>query len=83
MTTKQKLAFIADQYPESLTADGFDEAIIGFDASGGNVIYDYNKCLKILMESHNMDYTDAHEYMEYKVVSAYVGDLTPYFMHKL
>ena len=55
MTTKQKLAFIADQYPESLTADGFDEAIIGFDASGGNVIYDYNKCLKILMESHNMD----------------------------
>ena len=63
MTTKQKLAFIADQYPESLTADGFDEAIIGFDASGGNVIYDYNKCLKILMESHNMDYTDAHEYM--------------------
>ena len=83
MTTKQKLAFIADQYPESLTADGFDEAIIGFAASGGNVIYDYNKCLKILMESHNMDYTDAHEYMEYNVVSAYVGDLTPYFMHKL
>ena len=83
MTTKQKLAFIADQYPESLTADGFDEAIIGFDASRGNVIYDYNKCLKILMESHNMDYTDAHEYMEYNVVSAYVGDLTPYFMHKL
>ena len=83
MTTKQKLAFIADQYPESLTADGFDEAIIGFDASGGNVIYDYNKCLKILMESHNMDYTDAHEYMEYNVVSAYVGDLTPYFIHKL
>ena len=83
MTTKQKLAFIADQYPESLTADGFDEAIIGFDASGGNVIYDYNKCLKILMESHSMDYTDAHEYMEYNVVSAYVGDLTPYFMHKL
>ena len=83
MTTKQKLAFIADQYPESLTADGFDEAIIGFDASGGNVIYDYNKCLKILMESHNMDYTDAHEYMGYNVVSAYVGDLTPYFMHKL
>ena len=41
MTTKQKLAFIADQYPESLTADGFDDAIIGFDASGGNVIYDY------------------------------------------
>ena len=35
------------------------------------------------MESHNMDYTDAHEYMEYNVVSAYVGDLTPYFMHKL
>ena len=83
MTTKQKLAFIADQYPESLTADGFDEAIIGFDASGGNVIYDYNKCLKILMESHNMDYTDAQEYMEFNVVSAYVGDLTPYFMHKL
>ena len=58
MTTKQKLAFIAEQYPESLTADGFDDAIIGFDASGGNVIYDYNKCLKIWMERDNMNYKE-------------------------
>ena len=35
------------------------------------------------MERDNMDYTDAHEHMEFNVVSAYVGDLTPYFMHKL
>ena len=83
MTTKQKLAFIADQYPESLTADGFDEAIIGFDASGGNVIYDYNKCLKIFMERDNMDIHEAHEYMEFNVVSAYVGELTPIFIHSL
>ena len=46
MTTKQKLNFIAEQYPEALIADGFDDAIIGFDASGGNVIYEYNKFLK-------------------------------------
>lgn len=83
MTTKQKLKFMAEQYPEAITADGLDDAIIGFDAAGGNIIYDYNKCLKIFVERDNMDIEDAHEHMEYNVVGTNLGDLTPYFMHKL
>ena len=83
MTTKQKLDFLGEQYPDSLTADGLDDAIIGFCAASGTVAYDYDKCLKIFMERDNMDMHDAHEHMEFNVVSAYVGDLTPYFIHKL
>ena len=83
MTTKQKLDFLGEQYPDSLTADGLDNAIVGFCASSGIVIYDYDKCLKIFMDRDNMDYETAQEHMEFNVVCAYVGDLTPIFIHKL
>ena len=35
------------------------------------------------MKRDNMDYETAHEYMEFNVVGAYVGDLTPIFIHTL
>jgi len=81
--TKEILDFLAECYPESLTADGLDDAIIGFCASSGTVAYDYDKCLKIFMKRDSMDKHDAHEYMEFNVISAYVGDLTPIFIHTL
>ena len=49
--TEAKLDFLAECYPDSLTADGLDDAIIGYCASSGTVVYDYNKCLKIFMKS--------------------------------
>ena len=81
--TEAKLDFLSECYPESLTADGLDDAIVGNCASSGTVVYDYNKCLKIFMKRDNMDYETAHEHMEFNVVSAYVGDLTPIFIHTL
>ena len=81
--TKDKLDFLAEHYPSTLTADGLDDAIIGYCAASGTVIYDYDKCLKIFMERDNMNIHDAHEYMEFNVVGGYVGDLTPIFIHTL
>ena len=37
--TKAKLDFLEECYPESLTADGLDDAIIGHCASSGVVIF--------------------------------------------
>ena len=74
---------VADINPDALFADGFDGAIIGYDAAGSCCVYDYDKCLKVLMERDDMTYPEAHEYMEFNVVGAYVGDFTPIFMHTL
>ena len=72
---------VAEANPDALFADGFDEAIIGYEATGACAVYDYNKCLKVLMERDDMTYPEAHEHMEFNVVSAYVGDFTPSFVH--
>ena len=75
---------IADINADALFADGFDEAIIGYEATGACAVYDYDKCLKVLMERDDrMDFPEAHEFMEFNVVSAYVGDFTPIFIHTL
>ena len=71
---------IADLNPEALFADGFDDALLGYSADSFCAVYDYTNCLDIL---HKQDMTpeEAHEYMEFNVVSAFVGDFTPSFIH--
>ena len=73
---------ISDINPDALFADGFDAAIIGYDANC-TVVYDYDKCMEILMERDSMTEHEAHEHMEFNVVNAYVGDFTPIFIHRL
>ena len=73
---------IADLNPEALFADGFDDALLGYDASSFCAVYDYTNCLDILHKD-GMTSEDAHEYMEYNVVSALVGDFTPSFIHTM
>ena len=72
---------IADLNPVALFADGFDDALIGYDANSFCATYDYDKAQKILVNRDGMSFTEAHEYMEFNVVSAYVGDFTPIFIH--
>ena len=81
LTALTKKEQIADLNPESLFADGFDRALVGYNASSFCAVYDYDKCMTILMERDEMNYEEAHEYMEFNVVSAYVGDFTPSFIH--
>ena len=67
---------------ECLLADGFDNAIIGI-SSGFNpiAVYDYGKCVEILMERDQMSSEDAIEFMNFNVTGAYVGEKTPMFVH--
>jgi len=74
---------IARINPDALTADGLDDAIIGYGSQKGSdpvVIYDYETCVEIFMKDNDWDYTDAVEWMEYNVVSSYLGPGTPIFM---
>lgn len=62
-----------------LTADGFDDAIVGLDSKSFRVIYDYDLMLEVLMEG-DMTEEDAIEHLEFNVLNAWVGDQTPIYM---
>lgn len=65
---------------ECLTADGFDDALIGC-TYGANVVavYDIDKMIEILMED-GLDWDEAAEFLDFNVVGAYVGEKTPKYM---
>jgi len=66
----------------ALVADGFDDAIIGIGRQFNTdiVVYDEEKCIKILMERDGMTDEEAEEFFEFNVVGAYVGEHTPVFV---
>jgi hypothetical protein len=71
---------ISDLYEEALFIDGFDEAIIGISRRSqmnGVVTYDYDKCVRILMERDKIDYDESVEYIEYNIIGGWHGDQTP------
>ena len=72
---------IADLNPDALFADGFDDALIGYCADSFVAVYDYLNCVDILHKE--MTPQEAHEYMEFNVVSAFVGKNTPIFIHSV
>jgi len=59
-----------------LFADGFDDAIIGFDPNLWRVVYSRDKCID-LMVLEGMSEEEAIEYLEYNTFNVYVGDKTP------
>ncbi len=65
---------------ELLTADGFDDAIIGIDNISERVVYSYHKMVDLLVEDDNMTQEEAIDFLEYNVVNAYVGEKTPIFV---
>lgn len=68
---------ILENYSEEefLKADGFDEAVIGFDDKSFRLIYSVKKCIEIL--SQEMSEEEAFEYFEYNISGAYMGEKTP------
>jgi hypothetical protein len=63
-----------------LSADGFDDAVIGFDLKSRVLIYDANKMLSILRNGNEMSAEEAWEFFEFNILGAYVGDETPIYM---
>jgi hypothetical protein len=68
---------IVENYAEEpfLKADGFDEAIIGFDINSMRLIYSVKKCITILCR--DMCEEDAEDYFSFNVSGSYVGEKTP------
>jgi len=66
----------------ALFVDGMEAALIGVGVQFSReiAIYDYDKCLDILIERDNMDIEEAIDHMEYHVIGAYAGKSTPVFL---
>jgi hypothetical protein len=71
-----------DNEPTVLMADGFDDALIGIGQQFSTylAVYDYDKCVEVLMTRDGMSRDDAIEFMEVNVVGSFVGPRTPVFV---
>ena len=80
MIDKEHLMQVLEE-EECLTADGFDDALVGC-TYGANVVavYDIQRMIEVLV-NEGMDHDDAVEFLEYNVVSAYLGDKTPLYVN--
>lgn len=79
------LQTIYEKYPdeEFVSADGFEEAILGIDDDKMIIVYSTKKILSILMQEEEMNYEDALEHFYYNIKGAYVGEKTPLFVEDL
>ena len=72
-----------------LLADGFEDAIVGYSAGMvPRVVYDYESCIRVLVERDGMTHEEAVEYFEFNTVRAYMSDddgtdITPVYTHLL
>ena len=82
----KKLEQIIEWYPdeEFLSADGFEEALIGvaYDKIKGThvLVYSRTKCIEILIERDKMSKEEAEELFEFNVEGAYMGEKTPIYV---
>jgi len=74
--------------PEALTADGFEDALIGLASvwtETGQLevaAYDFTIMVDILMERDGMSSDEAVEYLNFNTIGSYVGPYTPVYLHR-
>ena len=69
---------IIEAFPEEsfLTADGFDNCIIGLEAISMRLIYSKSKIIMQLV-SEGLTLEEAFEHFSYNIEGSYVGEQTP------
>jgi hypothetical protein len=69
-------AKIAEVNPDAILWDGLDDCIIGIDVD--NVaVYDIYKMELEIMKLQDCTFDEAVEWVDYNILSAYVGEWTP------
>ena len=62
--------------------DGYDSCIVGMVDPEGPLIYDLDDLVGVAMRD-GMNKEEAEEYIDFNIVSAYIGSNTPIYMKKL
>ena len=67
-----------------LLADGFEEAYLGQARQFTTwvAVYDYDRCLDVLMQRDGMSRDEASDFFEFNVVGGWVGKQTPVFLER-
>jgi len=76
--TKEELA---ENYPDLLFCDGFDDALIGVAHRFGMepvALYDRGKIITSLMND-GMTWEEAEEYFSFNIIGGWHGEMTPVF----
>ena len=47
------------------------------------IAYDLTKMVKILVARDDMSVKEAHEYLQFNVIGAYIGEYTPIIINKM
>lgn len=74
---------LAEINPDALLADGLEAAFMGYTLNHHHAtvaVYDYDKCIDILVERDGMDAEGADEYLQFNTLGAYVGENGPLFV---
>lgn len=69
---------------QMMTADGFDEAIIGSITSynsGETILYSTQKILDIMVDRDEMTEEEALDFFHYNILGSYNGDGMPSFLN--
>lgn len=71
--------------PSALLADGLEDAYIGHTVNHHHAtvaVYDYQKCIDVLMKRDGMDPEGADEFLQFNTLGAYVGENGPLFISR-
>ena len=67
-------------------ADGYEDAFVGTTISAFSrkqvALYDYDKCITILMYDNKWTEEEAIEWFNYNTIGAWSGDDTPIFINQ-
>jgi|TARA_R110000751_G_scaffold14809_5_gene47847 hypothetical protein len=69
-----------------LLADGFDSAVLGLSRGtlGADIaVYSIDRCIDILVKRDGMSEDEAIEFMNFNVLDAYMGPMTPMFVYEM
>jgi hypothetical protein len=74
--------WLKEEYPDLLTMDGFDKAIMGVVERIGTqaICYSEKKIIKILI-SQGMSEEEAFEHFSYNIAHTWVGEHTPFILY--
>lgn len=78
-----KIESLKSEFPdvELIIADGFDDAILGYDVDNGRIVYSISLCIEILIDNEGMNEEDALDHFYYNVKGSYIGERTPLYIH--
>ena len=87
-TYKEKLAILEeiaiDQDADITLMDGYEDALIGYTEGNdiSSAVYDYDKCINILITRDKMSEEEAIEYFSNTIRTfAYINESKPIIMH--